>query len=69
MPACGVRPEAIAKAIASGSGDEADRDAGDEVVPERDPVVVAQREDRLWQPGGPLAVRGDHAMIIASRLA
>ena len=48
--------------------DQSDRDAGDEILPEGHPVVVAKREDRLWQPGGQFAVRGRHAMIIALRL-
>ena len=45
--------------------DEADGDAGDEIVPEGDAVVAAKREDRLRQPGGPLAGRERHVFIIA----
>ena len=50
MPACGVRPEAMAERHRQRQGDQADGDAGDQVVQKFVQAVIAQAEDGLRQP-------------------
>ena len=49
-PACGGTPDAIAKAIASGSATRPDRHAGDEILRELPGRVAAQALDRARTP-------------------
>ena len=51
MPACGVQAGGDRERHRQRQRDQADGDAGDEIVPEGDAVVVAQRENRLGEPG------------------